>query len=417
MPTLGFTPFIGVCFYDGMDEFASMLLTYLFPVYLLTLVGLICLLPKCKWVNMHKINRRIGPRITPVLSTVILLSYTQLAESVVRSLLFVKVHIFDHDCTNTTSRLVWLFDGSLEYFHSPKHIVLACLALLVLVCFLLPVTVIAIFGDLFRRFSRGPWYMNFLDSFHGAFRFRFGFWIGIRILLRILFIVLKIFLPVNTLFLVIAYTIMTLLFLQILIRPFRGIRVRECVSKKIKEKHFSEPLQHQLIHSIDHSFLVHIMAVFMVLPHDVQNVTTVLIISRVIAYMEFAGILVYHMMEYSPVGPFVFDTWFKLQRRYRSWRENRREATLARARHNEDERRPFEEQFELVLRASDCTDSDYEEESESEDENITEIRGKEDSMTQQVADERDDRSISTDMSLKSQLMTTPLLKKNQRNTE
>ena len=340
-------PFAEICFYNGMDEFASTLLTYLFPVYLLTLVGLICLLPKCKWVNMHKINRRIEPRITPVLSTIILLSYTQLAESVVRSLLFVKVHIFDHDCTNTTSRLVWMFDGSLEYFHSPKHIVFACLALLVLMCFLLPVTVVAIFGDLFRRFSRGPWYMNFLDSFHGAFHFCFVFWIGIRILLRILFIVLKIFLPVNTLFLVIAYTIMTLLFLQILIRPFRGIRVRECVSKKIKEKHFSEPLQHQLIHSIDHSFLVHIIAVFVVLPHDVQNVT-VLIVSRVIAYVEFAGILVYHMMEYSQVGPLVFDTWFKLQRRYRRWRENRREATLARTRHRANVNKPSEEKCSLI---------------------------------------------------------------------
>ena len=212
---LGKAPFIGICFYDGMDEFASTLLTYLFPIYLLTLVGLICLLPKCRCVNMHKINRRIGPWITPVLATVILLSYTQLAESVIHSLLFVRLYVTDG--TNTTSRLVWMFDGSLEYFQSTKHIVLACLALLVLMCFLLPVTVVSIFGDLFRRFSRGPWYMNFLDSFHGAFRFRFRFWIGIRILLRVLFIVLKIFLKADKLFLVIAYTTMTLLFLQILI--------------------------------------------------------------------------------------------------------------------------------------------------------------------------------------------------------
>ena len=409
---LELVPFIGICLYDGVDEFAGMLLTYLFPVYLLTLVGLICLLPKCKWVNMHKINRRIGPRITPVLVTIILLSYTQLAESVVHSLLFVEVYITDGN--TTTSRLVWMFDGSLEYFHSPKHIVLACLALLVLMCFLLPVTVIAIFGDLFRRFSRGPWYMNFLDSFHGAFRFRFGFWIGIRILLRILFIVLKIFLPVDMLFLVIAYTIMTLLFLQILIRPFRGIRVRECVSKKIKDKHFSEPLQRQLVHSIDHSFLVHLIAVFMALPHDVQNVTTVLITSTVIAYMEFAGILVYHMMEYSPVGPFVFDTWFKLQKRYRRWRENRREATLARARQNEDEGRPFDEQFDLVLRASDCTDSDYEDESESDDDTVRETCGNREgcdkTQTEQVYVEKDYQRGHVSLSSS---LTSPLLRKAQ----
>ena len=415
---LELVPFIGICLYDGMDEFAGTLLTYLFPVYLLTLVGLICLLPKCKCVNMHKINRRIGPRITPVLSTVILLSYTQLAESVVHSLLFVEVYVTDGN--TTTSRLVWMFDGSLEYFHSPKHIVLACLALLVLMCFLLPVTVIAIFGDLFRRFSRGPWYMNFLDSFHGAFRFRFGFWIGIRILLRILFIVLKIFLPVDQLFLVIAYTIMTLLFLQILIRPFRGIRVRECVSKKIKDKHFSEPLQRQLVHSIDHSFLIHLIAVFMALPHDVQNVTTVLIVSKVIAYVEFAGILVYHMMEYSPVGPFVFDTWFKLQRRYRRWRENRREATLARARHNEDEGRPFDEQFDLVLRASDCTDSDCEDESESDDDTVREPCGNREgcdkTTTKQVSVKKDHQTGPVDVSLSNSL-TSPLLRKAQESAQ
>ena len=410
---LAMLPLAGVCFYDGMDEFASTLLMYLFPVYLLTLVGLICLLPKCKCVNMHKINRRIGPRITPVLSTVILLSYTQLLESVVRSLLYVEVLIFDHDCTNTTSRLVWMFDGSLEYFHSPKHIVLACLALLVLMCFLLPVTVIAIFGDLFRRFSRGPWYMNFLDSFHGAFRFRFGFWIGIRILLRVLFIVLKIFLPVDQLFLVIAYTIMTLLFLQILIRPFRGIRVRECVSKKIREKHFSEPLQRQLVHSIDHSFLVHLIAVFMALPHDVQNVTTVLIVSKVIAYMEFAGILVYHMMEYSPVGPFVFDTWFKLQRRYRRWRENRREATLVRAKNNMDVNKSSGEKCVLILRASDCRDSDYDDESDSDDDSTmdtTSDKQLEDHMpsTKQGSGQRDNWSSTAGMPLNSGL-ATPLV--------
>ena len=406
---LGFAKFT-ICIYNGMDEFASTLLSYLFPVYLLTLVVVICLLPKCKCVNMHKINRRIGPRITPVLATVILLSYTQLAESVIRSLFYVK--LFSTNGTTTTSRLVWKFDGSLEYFDSPKHIILACLALLVLTCFLLPVTVIAIFGDLFRRFSRGPWYMNFLDTFHGAFRFRFGFWIGFRILLRTLFMILKIFLPVDKLFLVTAYTIMTLLFLQILIRPFRGIRVDECVSKRIKEKHFPEPLQRELVHSIDHSFLVNLIAVFVYLPHDVKNMPIVLIVSRVIAYTEFACILVYHMLEYSPVGPFVSDTWFKLRLRYGRWRENRREAALARERHEGNERVPCEEQFDLILRASDC--KDYED-SESNDESTYETRNDQlqegnETMIKLACDEGDVGSRPVGRSPSSEL-TVPLLRK------
>ena len=401
---------IGICFYDGMDEFASTMFTFLFPMYLLTLVGLICLLPKCKCVNMHKINRRIGPRITPVLATVILLSYTQLAESVIRSLLYVE--LFETDGTTTTSRLVWMFDGSLEYFHSPKHIILACLALLVLTCFLLPVTVIAIFGDLFRRFFRGPWYMNFLDSFHGAFRFRFGFWIGIRILLFILSIVLKIFLPMDELFLVTAYTIMTLLFVQILIRPFRGIRIDECVSQRVKEKHFPEPLQRDLVHSIDHSFLVNLIAVFVYLPHNAKRTVTVLIISKVVAYVEFVCILVYHVLEYSPLGPFIFDTWFKLRQKYRRRREKRREAALAKKRNKSEEGVPCEEQFDLVLRASDCKDSDYEN-SESDDESMKETRSDHQdnkTMTKQACDERDigNRPVG---SSPSRGLTAPLLRK------
>ena len=414
---LGLVPADGVCIYNGMDEFASTLLTYLFPMYLLTLVVVICLLPKCKCVNMHKINRRIGPRITPVLATVILLSYTQLAESVIHSLLYAT--LFSTDGTTTTSSLRWMFDGSLEYFHSPKHIILACLAILVLTCFLLPVTVVALFGDLFRRFFRGPWYMNFLDSLHGAFRFRFGFWIGIRILLRILSIFSKIFLPVDVLFRATAYVLMTLLFLQILIRPFRGIRVEECVSKKMKEKHFSEPLQRELVHSIDHSFLVNLIAVFMYPPHSARSTSIVLLISTVVAYAEFLCILVYHILEYSPVGPRVFETWFKLRRRYKRWREKRREAALDRQQQERDGTWSFEQQFDLVLRASDCKDSDYEDsesEEDTEKDSLNNHQETNETMIKQSSHEQEDWNSPADVSLSSGL-TAPLLRKTHGNTQ
>ena len=147
----------------------------------------------------------------------------------------------------------------------------------------------------------------------------------------------------------------------------------------------------------------------MYLPHDVKNITTVLIVSRVIAYVEFVGILVYHVMEYSPVGPFVFDSWFKLQQRYRRWRENRREAALARASHDADERGPCEGQFDLVLRATDCTDSEYEDESESDDDNVKETtsdylqRGDE-TMTKQASADRNDWSSPVEVSLSSELL-------------
>ena len=92
---------------------------------------------------------------------------------------------------------------------------------------------------------------------------------------------------------------------------------------------------------------------------------------------------------------------------------------LAIAREDTDRKEPHEEQFDLVLRASDCTDSDYEDESDSVDEGLMEtrdhLRGDE-TTTNQASGERDDCSSPVDTSLSSQL-NTPLLKTIQGKTE
>ena len=142
---LNFRVGIEMCLFDGMDEFAKTILSFAFPLYLISLVVLIVMVSKC--INMHRINKLIGPRITPVLATVILLSYTMLFDSVLKSLLFAQLcSSTDGGCTP-----VWLLDGSLKYFSSTKHIILGCLALVILFGLLIPITLIAVIGDLFRR--------------------------------------------------------------------------------------------------------------------------------------------------------------------------------------------------------------------------------------------------------------------------
>ena len=351
-----FEYFIESCVYIGMDEFALTLGSYFFPLYLLFLVGVAMCLPKWRRINMHKINRLIGPRITPVLATVILLSYTKLAVRVIKSLL--AVQLFDAETGEYT--YVWMFDGNLEYFHSIKHIVLATLALLVFAFFLLPVTVIAIFGDLFRRFFKGPWYMNFLDTLHGAYRFRFGFWIGIRLLIGVVISILKVSLvEPKEVYLATATIAIAVLLFQNIFWPYRAIRIRDCVTEDIKEKYFSPNVCQKIVHSIDNCYLINIMFVFMFLVHQPGQVQGALSLSIVAAGLEFVGILIYHALEYTPLGQWLIDTRYKLRRRYRRWKEERREAQLLRRKNSqEDDAVPLGVPYELVLRASDCRDSD-----------------------------------------------------------
>ena len=355
------------CFYIGMDEFAKNLISYAFPLYLLLLVGVAMCLPRWRKINMHRINRLIGPRITPVLATVILISYTKLAVCVIESLL--PVRLFDAESGDYT--YVWLFDGSLEYFGCVQHILLATIALLVFLCFLLPVTVIAIFGDLFRRFFRGPWYMNFLDTLHGAFRFRFGFWIGIRMLIGVVVMTLKVSLvEPSQIFMATATVAMAALLFQNIFWPYRAIRIRDCITERIKKKYFPPNVCQKIVHSIDNCYLINIVFVFMYLVHNPGQIQGVLSLSVAAAGLECVGILIYHALEYTPLGVWLIDTRFKLRRRYRRWREERKEAL-----HLRNENRPKGDsgtpecpcELELVFRAPDCRDSDSSDSSSSSD--------------------------------------------------
>ena len=368
-----FDSVIESCVYIGMDEFAKNLISYLFPLYLLLLVGMAMCLPRWRKINMHRINRLIGPRITPVLATVILISYTKLAVSVINSLL--PVRLFDAESGDST--YVWLFDGSLEYFGCTKHIFLATLALLVFICFLLPVTVIAIFGDLFWRFFRGPWYMNFLDTFHGAFRFRFGFWIGIRMLIGVVVMALKVSLvEPGRIYLSTATIAIAALLFQNIFWPYRAIRVRDCITERIKEKYFSPSVCQKIVHSIDNCYLINIMFVFMYLVHDPGQVNGALSVSVMAASLEFVGILIYHALEYTPLGLCLIDTRFNLRRKYRRWREERKEAQRLRNENSQDgDPGPPAVQHELVLRASDCRDSDSYDSTDSDSEDGCGVNG------------------------------------------
>ena len=346
---LNFQVGIEMCFFDGMDEFAKTVLSFAFPVYLISLVVLIIVVSKC--INMHKINKLIGPRITPVLATVIFLSYTMLADSVLKSLLFTRLCSTDGGCTP-----VWLLDGSLKYFSSPKHIILACIALTILFVLLIPITLIAVIGDLFRRCISNRWYMNFLDTFHSSYRFRWGFWMGVRLVVRIVLLLLKVTVKPEVVWLVTACLSLSLAAVQSVLKPFRHLRFDRFTHRLVDQWCSSEENGKTVANSLDISFLVNLTALFLCISYLPDSAEVFISLSLCVALIEMFLILAYHLVEYSPLWPPLLRATTRMVERVRVFYQN--------LRHTEEECEPADNHqllgLPLVLRAADCTDESYE---------------------------------------------------------
>lgn len=339
-----------MCLYDRMTIKDRTAISFAFPLYLLVLVAVLMAASRC--IPMHKVNKLIGPRITPVLATVIFLSYTRLFNAVLKSLLFT------HVCDGNTGKpkLVWQFDGKLSYF-STDHLVLAVIALVTLCGLLLPITVIAVAGDLFRRCIRNRWYMNFLDTFHGSFRFRLGFWIGLRLVVRMLLLTLKVStVPPEIVQLVTVCIVLTLAVVQSVLKPFRHLRLDRFTHPRL-ERWCTEEAGRTIANTLDISFLVNLLALFVCLSYAPNHGEVFLTLSLVVVLLQLLVILLYHLLEYSPLGPPILQcydrtaNWFK-----KRFEEKEEEGSFL----TENDMATRVSQLPLVLDPNECTDESYE---------------------------------------------------------
>ena len=156
-----------------MDEYGRAWLQFLFPVYMWIIVA--------SWYSTLA-ARIAGSNAVAVLATLFLLSYTKLQRIVLQVLSFTFVS--SHDGKQFA---VWLYDGNIAYF-SPKHAVLALVALVVLVGFIIPYTLLVMFGPLLQgkfghlmvRFRITP----ILDAYQGPYKISCRWWPGIMLLIR-----------------------------------------------------------------------------------------------------------------------------------------------------------------------------------------------------------------------------------------
>ena len=179
---------IETCFYNGMDVYSKTWLQFVFPVYILVLVGLIILVSHFS----QRFAKLLGNNPVSVLATLILLSYTKILRTLIATVYFTHLEY------PTYNRSVWLYDANIDYL-SGKHIPLFLVAALVFLFLFLPYTLLLLFGQWLQAISHlklFSWVNNtrlkaFMDAYHAPYKAKHRYWPGLLLVLR--FVLLLVF--------------------------------------------------------------------------------------------------------------------------------------------------------------------------------------------------------------------------------
>ena len=131
---------IPVCITNDLNELEKTAITYIFPFYFCIMVAVIVLLSRC----FTRIANLIVGSSVQVLVTLMYISYSDLLSI---SLLVLTPSYVHFNTTNSSGKLlVWFSDGSVLYGQNPFHIALLCVSIAVLSFFIVPFTLVGLFG-------------------------------------------------------------------------------------------------------------------------------------------------------------------------------------------------------------------------------------------------------------------------------
>ena len=198
------------CFYDGMDQLAKTGLQFVFPFYLLLLVGLIIVVCHCS-IRVSTLFVNMNP--AAVLATIILLSYNKILQ--------ITVEIFSYsvlDYPDNVTHKVWNYDGNVEQFtantlgswHALFTIALFLIVFLqVLYMYPFVLTIIQLlqkvpqisdcFDRLCAHFTKLKSCFNwinvrlnpFINAYHAPYKASSRYWIGLCLFLRLVLLIVS----------------------------------------------------------------------------------------------------------------------------------------------------------------------------------------------------------------------------------
>ena len=169
------------CFYNGMTAYANIWMQFVFPVYMWMLVFVII------YASRHSVtvSKLIGRNSVPTLATLFLLSYAKLLRTVIAAVSPITIR----DMSGNT-HLVWLMDGNV-LFLGVKHAALFSMALLTVLLYILPLTLLTLLAPLLQARTHHPlfrWVVRIkplLDAYQGPYKDKYRYWTGVMLTLRL----------------------------------------------------------------------------------------------------------------------------------------------------------------------------------------------------------------------------------------
>ena len=207
-----------LCFYEGMTMAGKVGFQILFPVYLWSIVVMLILLSRCS----IRLSELVSKSSMQVLATLFYLSFSKLLSTVIVIFSSTTISVIKGP-GNYTSRVVWYYNG--HDYGSSTHAILLALAVAFTVLFILPYALLVTFSSHLLRFRIVNNFKPFIDAYGGSFKDRWRFWFGLRILITIFLFGLNGALQgtnTDVMFIVIIITVVSFMFLQHLVRPFKN---------------------------------------------------------------------------------------------------------------------------------------------------------------------------------------------------
>ena len=122
------------CFYDGMDALQKAFLQFIFPSYLLIMIGIIIFVSQ----RSIRLTRLMGGNSVSIISTLLHLSFFKLFRATIAIFLYTKLHYENGEYFS-----VWRYDGNINYNHW-SHVLLILLSSGVLIFFIIPYIIIIV---------------------------------------------------------------------------------------------------------------------------------------------------------------------------------------------------------------------------------------------------------------------------------
>lgn len=176
---------IETCFINGLDAYWKTWLQFTFPAYVWCITGAIILASRYS----TRASRIFGHNSVPVLSTLILLSYTKLLRNIFNCLSYSVIE------SSRNFQIVWTVDGNINYL-SGQHIILFLAAVAILLLLWLPFTLFLLTHQCLKRkthFKPLNWinrWKPFFDAYLGQFKYKIQYWFGLLLIVRVILLLL-----------------------------------------------------------------------------------------------------------------------------------------------------------------------------------------------------------------------------------